>query len=484
MSYAKDIERIKQDNAELSEIINNSWNGIGIINLDSQFVYVNNAFSPILGYTRDELLKIKFEDLIIQKYKKAFETLVALNFEDKYDNSIKLTCTRKDGKEVHLKITINLMLNKEYFVINVSDITQTVSDHEIFDKYVIKTHTDLDGNIIKSSEAFCRLSGYDAQELLGKPYSIVKHDKRPKSLIKKLWDTIKSGEEFSGTILNKKKNGDDFWVDTVIKPIHNKYGDAVGYTAVMFDVTNEMILKENKKLLQKEVIDKEDKLKIMSETIRMIAHQWRQPLNTISIQVQNLLFDYELSDQLSETEQMLINKLKSITKNLEELSSIIDNFQHTSEIKETKTIISTQEIVNKAINLSSLDTTEISHGHTTDISFSTYPNELSQAIAHILDNAKDATHDIKPTIKFISFKTYKEDNNIIFEINDNGGHIPVDIIGDIFTPYFSTKKEKNSVGLSLYNCKTIIELHLKGKIEVFNLDTNIVMFKVTIPIEE
>ena len=47
---AEDIEKLKNSNNELREIVNNSWDGIGIIDKNTKFIYVNNAFSPILGF--------------------------------------------------------------------------------------------------------------------------------------------------------------------------------------------------------------------------------------------------------------------------------------------------------------------------------------------------------------------------------------------------------------------------------------------------
>jgi PAS domain S-box-containing protein len=475
MSHKEDIVKIQHNSDELQEIISNSWNAIGIINLDSQFVYVNTAFSPILGFTQEELLSIKFENLIVKKYKQSFVELVALNFEDEYKNRLRLPCIRKDGKIVTLEITISLMLNKEYFVINATDITQSVSNHEIINKYVIQTHTDLKGNLTKVSKAFCRLSGYTQEELIGQSYKVFKHPKRPASIVKALWQTIKNGQEYSGTILNKKKNGDDFWVDIVIKPIYNKYGDVTGYTAVMFDMTNEMAL-------QDKIDENENKIKIMAETMRMVAHQWRQPLNGISLEIQNMIFDYEFEDTITAKEQESVNQLKNITKDIENLSNIINHFQNTTEVKENKVKVTAQSIIEKSIFLSNLEVSNIIIENNINIEFLTYISELSKSIAHILNNAKEAIEKVNIKNPQILIKTYKESNNNIFEIHNTGSHIPQDIIENIFNPYFSTKQERNGIGLSLYNCKAIIQLHLKGKLEVFNLQDS-VMFKITLPIE-
>ena len=111
----------------------------------------------------------------------------------------------------------------------------------------------------------------------------------------------------------------------------------------------------------------------------------------------------------------------------------------------------------------------------------TFPNALSKSISQILDNANDAILLHHPKNVNITIKTYNQNKNTIFEISNEAGHISSDILENIFTPYFSTKIQNNGVGLSLYNCKMIIELHLKGTIEVFNLALKQVMFKITLP---
>ncbi|MCK5110172.1 MAG: PAS domain S-box protein [Arcobacteraceae bacterium] len=470
--------KIQSQNAVLKAMINSSWSGIGIINLDTKFLYINKAFSPLLGFSNEELLKLNFIDLITDENKQSFKDLIEKNAKDRYINNLQLSCKRKDGGLVFLDITISLMQDNKYIVLDASDITQTVSEHEIFDKYLIQTQIDLDGKIEKASEAYCRLCGYNEDELKGLYYTAF----QDKSEEEKLWYEIKNSKEYSGTIVNKTKTGSYFWVESVIKPKYNKYGDIIGYTAVMFDVTNEMTLEEKKKDLLKQLVDKDEKLNIMTSTMRLVAHEWRQPLNTISLEVQNLMLKYQFEEDV--TTEETVNNLHLITNHIEELSNVINNFQHTTEIKENKVETTSKEIIEKAMMHSNIQNSEVVFENNNQEPFLTYVGSLSQSIAHILDNAKEAINLSNDKTSKISIKSYTEDENNIFVIQNSAGHIPEDILGNIFTPYFSTKTQKNGVGLSLYNCKTIIELHLKGSIEVFNLNEDIVMFKIILPTNE
>ncbi|WP_460164224.1 PAS domain-containing protein [Pseudomonas sp. S2_F03] len=75
---------------------------------------------------------------------------------------------------------------------------------------VIST-TDLQGNITYVNDLFCKLTGYNKEELLGQPHSIVRHASVPKSTYKQMWDTIKKGEIWTGVIPNVGKGGGSTW---------------------------------------------------------------------------------------------------------------------------------------------------------------------------------------------------------------------------------------------------------------------------------
>ena len=109
------------------------------------------------------------------------------------------------------------------------------------DQYVITSTTDACGKITSASDAFCTISGYAREELLGKSHSIVRHPDMPKSLYKNLWKTIGNGNVWSGEIKNLKKNGGYYWVDIHISPIKDEAGNINGFTAVHQDITDKKL---------------------------------------------------------------------------------------------------------------------------------------------------------------------------------------------------------------------------------------------------
>jgi diguanylate cyclase (GGDEF)-like protein/PAS domain S-box-containing protein len=108
---------------------------------------------------------------------------------------------------------------------------------KLIDKHIITSSTDLNGVITYASEAFCQISGYTKEELIGQNQNIVRHPDFPESFYKNLWETVKSNKTWSGEIKNLKKNGDFYWVKAFISPVFEK-DIKVGYTAIRQDITD------------------------------------------------------------------------------------------------------------------------------------------------------------------------------------------------------------------------------------------------------
>ena len=115
---------------------------------------------------------------------------------------------------------------------------------KIVDENVLTSSTDLDGNITYASEAFCEISGYSKDELIGQNHRIIRHSDMKESTYKELWETITSGKTWKGEIKNKKKNGDYYWVKASISPMFDNKGEIISYTAIREDITDKKIIEE------------------------------------------------------------------------------------------------------------------------------------------------------------------------------------------------------------------------------------------------
>jgi signal transduction histidine kinase len=98
------------------------------------------------------------------------------------------------------------------------------------------------------------------------------------------------------------------------------------------------------------------------------------------------------------------------------------------------------------------------------------PNEFSQVIINIINNAKDALSERAINEKIIRIQGYESNDEIIIRIGDNGGGISKSIMDKIFDPYFTTKKEGKGTGIGLYMSKVIVESSMDGKLIASNDD--------------
>lgn len=101
------------------------------------------------------------------------------------------------------------------------------------------SETDALGTILFANEAFCKISKYTKDELIGKPHNIIRHPDMPKKLFERLWTTIKSGKIFKAVIKNKAKDGSHYWVQVTIMPVPADTPDGVKYIGVRHLITDE-----------------------------------------------------------------------------------------------------------------------------------------------------------------------------------------------------------------------------------------------------
>ena len=115
----------------------------------------------------------------------------------------------------------------------------------VIDKSMIVSKTDPHGIITYVNEQFCDISGYRADELIGKSHRIVRHPDTPESLFQDLWKTILSGNMWKGVLKNRKKDGSAYWVHAFVYPIVTRQGQIDEIIAIRNDVTQLHLVKES-----------------------------------------------------------------------------------------------------------------------------------------------------------------------------------------------------------------------------------------------
>jgi len=115
---------------------------------------------------------------------------------------------------------------------------------KLVDENVLSSRTDLKGLITSVSQAYCNISGYSSDELIGHNYNFVRDENTPKSLYEDMWDTIQSGKIWHGEIRNKAKDGHYYWIEATIYPDFDKNGQIIAYNSIRQDITNKKLIEE------------------------------------------------------------------------------------------------------------------------------------------------------------------------------------------------------------------------------------------------
>ncbi len=343
----------------------------------------------------------------------------------------------------------------------------------ISQKYIISSMTDRKGNIIDVSQAFCDISGYTREELIGKPHNIVRHPETPKEVFKEMWSKLKKGKSWSGKVKNRTKDGDFYWVYANIEPFFDQKGNIVSYISTRIDITEQEMLAEKfeeerrKRMETEAMMAQQSRLAQMGEMLSMIAHQWRQPLAAISATSGTI---YLNTRQPECNREAIASLSKKITVFTQHLSTTIEDFRNFFKPNKTKVHTDFKTITQRVINIieSSLINKNIDlHVEVKEVvSFENFENELMQVILNLIKNAEDAlidNHIENPRI------TVLIDGRTI-RVCDNAGGIDNAIIDKIYDPYFSTKMQKDGTGLGLYMSKIIIEKNCGGKLLHENKD--------------
>lgn len=255
-----------------------------------------------------------------------------------------------------------------------------------------------------------------------------------------------------------------------------------------FDLLLDTLNKISQRILQQRELEQKNavlfhqsKLALIGETLSMIAHQWKQPLTTISINAGSINIKAQ-TEMLDNDEACRLSNI--ILQKVEYLGHTIENFKNFFKPEDRSKKVNLKEIIDSAIAILApiLDEykIQVKMQINSNNEIEVYKNEFTQVIVHILNNAKDALVENKVENPYILIETTNDENYITIQISDNGGGIDENIISKVFDPYFSTKG-KNDTGLGLYMSKIIVEIYLGGIITANNTKDGAI-FKLKLPI--
>lgn len=343
------------------------------------------------------------------------------------------------------------------------------------------------GRLIKANKQLLTIFGYqELSEVYSKTYFDFIIPEQYDEITKRLksnqepYELIfikKDGTRFEGLIKGCNISGTSKRISTIIdiselKKVQKELKEL--NTNLEEKVQQEIAKNEH----QQTIMFQQAKLAEMGSTLNMIAHQWRQPLNNISLIVNTIV----IKEKKGNLELATLDELKQdFQKQINYLSNTIDDFQNFFKPKKEKewffindVVISTYALMKAIFEKNQII---FSCNIDTQVQYYGYKNELAQVVLNIFNNAKDALFENEISTKLIRVGLTVTSENLVLIIGDNAGGVKNSNLGKVFEPYFSTKNKKNGTGLGLYMSKIIINDHFNGELSARNYQDG---FEITI----
>jgi PAS domain S-box-containing protein len=488
-----------------------SRDGILLVDTTTQhFAEFNKSAYEGLGYTAEEFAKLTIKDLEINESPEEIAQHLQIMKSQGWDE-FESQHRRKDGTVQDVQVVANIVMmdGRPMLQTSLRDITakKIQEKSELENTLLRKTLLDnsavaiflasSDRKIVQANKRSCEIFGYDQSEIEGSSFRLIHISDESFEAFAPEYKRL-SGEGITNIEYPfARKDGTTFWGSvsgTALDP--NDLSKGVIWTLLDVDdkqKAQEALEKLNGELEQKisagieeirqkdQIMAQQAKMAAMGEMIGNIAHQWRQPLNTLMAAKDLLVLDY-LDNALTQTS--IDEYSAQTTQTLQYLSATIDDFRNffiTSKVKEPFDIVNAIKkalaIASPSLNYSSI---VINFAPSSErINAIGFESEFQQVVINILNNAKDAIVASKQSGK-IDIALGIEHGFAVIYISNNGGSIPEDVMEKIFDPYFTTKFKSQGTGLGLYMAKTIIETNMQGKIGVTNNEDGAV-FTIKLP---
>ncbi len=256
-------KQLSQSEAGIRSIFQTMQEGIMVLDDQGMVIECNLAAQEMLHLTKSDIVgnfssnskwSAVHEDTSVFN-KEEYPSQIALNTGLPQHNII-MGIRREDSTLVWMQMNVQPIFSDNFdkitsVLVTFSDITayrkskyELEKQLQIIDAHVIISSTNIDGIITEVSEAFCKISGYSKEELIGRSHNLVRHPDMPSTLYEEMWTSLKKGISWYGEIKNISKKGVDYWVEAIIAPRYNEEYHLMGYTAIHHNITDKKRVEE------------------------------------------------------------------------------------------------------------------------------------------------------------------------------------------------------------------------------------------------
>lgn len=455
------MNMISRKQREILSFINGTDDMILQHDIDGDVFLFNDSLmlflgiNPVSSISKTFIECSDFLDMLEDMNKFKFIKYILLELHSGNENYSEVYTLENGQSEIYLKINRILIDNVDFkgFFTVIQDITkQKLLTNELEEFKMIAEQSPLgivitrpDTTIVYINRSVEMMTGYPAEELVGRKPSIFQSGKTEHRVYEELWKKLMNFNRHECEFTNRRKNGEIYFEKNVITPVFDKNGELINYVALKEDISIKKKYEE-----QQTRIDKLESIAMLSATI---SHDFKNLITSLSNFVE--IVKVKIKDK------ELLNLCDSVKRTIESSTRIsrqLISLGKDTSIKEVVDVYKTlKETCEFALKNRSV-TYEILAGDG-DFFVEADSNELIQVILNLLINASDAMEHIPDKhIRITLFKKVRADKKLVcVEIKDNGCGIPEKVKGKLFSPFFTTKK--NGTGIGLLSCKNIMEKH-------------------------
>jgi len=223
-----------------------------------------------------------------------------------------------------------------------------------------------------------------------------------------------------------------------------------------------------KRVINEELLEQQSKMAAMGGMMDSVAHQWKQPLNALSMYSEIIKSDFEDGD----VDQKYIEEFRdNIQLQIKHMLTTLDEFRTFFRPNKEEEHFELLDAINSVLFLTKdefmKNSIVVEILHTDMIDIFGFKNEFKHLILNIINNSKDAFNDNNITKRVIEISLINQENDTRLEIKDNAGGIPDSVLDTLFDANVTTKEKGKGTGIGLFMSMQIATKH-GAKLSVHN----------------
>ncbi|WP_176961518.1 PAS domain S-box protein [Mariprofundus sp. NF] len=483
----------------MNEAVKMAMDSVIIIDVENRILTFNRAAEKTFGYPHDAVIGKDITNIIIpERFRDMHRRGIARYLESEeapiLGKRVETVAQHFDGHEFPIEISISAAKanEKHEFIAFIRDLSEQKKASEKIRKLSQAIEqagesiiiTDSEGTIEYVNPAFCDITGYQSDEIIGQNPRILNSGEQNRRFYQEMWRTIKAGENWQGRIVDRRKDGSVFPAILNISPIFDENNNITHFIGLQQNLQEYEELEERFQQAQK--------MEAIGTLVGGIAHDFN---NTLAGIIGNLY----LIKKRVQGQTNVISKVESVETLAIRASEMIQQLMAFSR----RSVISMQQIYLPSFIKESAKLHEVSIPENITLNLAIKEeelyiqadaNQLQQMLFNLVNNARDALAGVeKPVIsialkKFVADQSFYErhpDTEIsdfaLISVTDNGSGIDSENLEHVFEPFFTTKAVGQGTGLGLSMVYGAVQSH-GGFIEINSRKGKGTSFDIYLPL--